>query len=94
MYHTYSVTLIGVLWHPHDDEAGLLWISDRSCPPSPVASGDDDLRGLGVSVYNQDEFEAGVLQQIDTEVKRRNKEQVRGFLVKEYNSVQSELKWV
>ena len=57
-----------------------------------VASGDDALRDLGVSVYNQDEFEAGVLHQIDTEVQRRNKEQVKGFLVKEYNTVQAELK--
>lgn len=64
----------------------------RTPPFSCVASGADGLRGLGVSVYNQDEFEAGVLQQIDTEVQRRNKEQEKAFLVKEYNSVQSELK--
>ena len=45
-----------------------------------------------MSVYNQEDFEAGVLHQIDTEVQRRNTEQQKSFLIKEYNSVQSELK--
>lgn len=53
----------------------------------------DELSGLGVSVYNQDDFEAGVLQQIDSEVQRRNAEQAKTFLMKEYNSVQSDIRW-
>lgn len=52
----------------------------------------DELSGLGVSVYNQLEFEAGVLQQIDSEVQRRNAEQDRKFLLKEYENIQGEIK--
>lgn len=54
----------------------------------------DELSGLGVSVYNQLEFEAGVLQQIDSEVQRRNAEQDRKFLLKEYENIQGEIKLV
>ncbi|XP_064406502.1 DNA excision repair protein ERCC-6-like isoform X2 [Halichondria panicea] len=60
----------------------------------PTVSGDDDLSGLGVSVYNQEDFEAAVLRQIDTEVQRRNADQAKAFLVKQYNNVQSELRTV
>ena len=52
----------------------------------------NELSGLGVSVYNQDEFEAGVLQQIDREVTKRNAEQQRRFLMKEYSSVKHEIR--
>ena len=52
----------------------------------------NELSGLGVSVYNQDEFEAGVLQQIDREVTKRNAEQQRKFLMKEYSSVKHEIR--
>ena len=52
----------------------------------------DELSGLGVSVYNQLEFEAGVLQQIDSEVQRRNAEQDRKFLLKEYENIKGEIK--
>ena len=53
----------------------------------------NELSGLGVSVYNQDEFEAGVLQQIDQEVTKRNAEQQRKFLIKEYSSVKHEIRY-
>lgn len=52
----------------------------------------DELSGLGVSVYNQLEFEAGVLQQIDSEVQRRTAEQDRKFLLKEYENIKGEMK--
>ena len=52
----------------------------------------EELSGLGVSVYNQLEFEAGVLQQIDSEVQRRNAEQDRKFLLKEYENIKGEIK--
>ena len=52
----------------------------------------NELSGLGVSVYNQDEFEAGVLQQIDQEVTKRNAEQQQRFLMKEYSSVKHEIR--
>lgn len=51
----------------------------------------NELSGLGVSVYNQLEFEAGVLQQIDSEVQRRNAEQDKKFLLKEYESIKGEI---
>lgn len=59
-----------------------------------TASGDvqNELSDLGVSVYNQDEFEAGVLQQIDREVTKRNAEQQRKFLMKEYSNVKHEIR--
>lgn len=60
-----------------------------------ASSGSDvqsELSELGVSVYNQDEFEAGVLQQIDQEVSKRNAEQQKKFLLKEYNSVKHEIR--
>lgn len=52
----------------------------------------DELSGLGVNVYNQQEFEAGVLKQIDSEVQRRNAEQDKKFLLKEYGSIKGEIK--
>lgn len=60
-----------------------------------ASSGSDvqsELSELGVSVYNQDEFEAGVLQQIDQEVSKRNAEQQKKFLLKEYNRVKHEIR--
>ena len=53
---------------------------------------DDELSGLGVSVYNQDDFEAGVLEQIDKHVQKRNQEQKRKFLLKEYSSIKGEIR--
>ena len=54
----------------------------------------DELSGLGVSVYNQVEFEAGVLKQIDSEVQRRNAEQDRKFLLRDYDHIKGEIKSV
>jgi len=51
-----------------------------------------ELSGLGVSVYNQDDFESNVIQQIDNEVQRRNAEQAKTFMVKEYNSIKSDIR--
>lgn len=45
-----------------------------------------------MSVYNQEEFEAGVLRQIDKEVSRRNAEQKRKFLLKEYSNIRREIR--
>ena len=44
-------------------------------------------------MYSQEEFEAGVLQQIDQEVGRRNAEQQRKFTLKEYGTVRQEIRW-
>jgi len=52
----------------------------------------NELSDLGVSVYDQDDFEAGVLQQIDREVTKRNAEQQRKFLMKEYSNVKHEIR--
>ncbi len=43
-------------------------------------------------MYNQGEFEAGVLKQIDDEVHRRNAEQEKKFLLKDYNNIKGEIK--
>ena len=63
-----------------------------NCEASGVEQ--DELSGLGVSVYNQDDFEAGVLDQLDKEVKKRNAEQQRKFLLKEYSSIKAQIKSV
>lgn len=47
---------------------------------------------LGVSVYNQQEFEAGVLKQLDTVVQQKNAEQERRFLLKEHSTIKAEIK--
>lgn len=47
-----------------------------------------------MSVYNQDDFEAGVLEQLDKEVQKRNAEQQRKFLLKEYSNIKSQIKSV
>lgn len=47
-----------------------------------------------MSVYNQDEFEAGVLDQLDREAKRRNAEQQRKFLYKEYSNIKAQIRSV
>ena len=52
------------------------------------------MSGLGVSVYNQDDFEAGVLEQLDKEVQKRNAEQQRKFLLKEYSNIKAQIKSV
>lgn len=55
---------------------------------------EDELSGLGVSVYNQDDFEAGVLEQFDREVQKRNAEQQRKFLLKEYSGIKAQIRSV
>ena len=63
------------------------------CFVSVVSGGvGDELSGLGVSVYNQDDFEAGVLHQLDKEAKKRNAEQKRKFLLKEYSSIKGQIR--
>ena len=52
----------------------------------------DELKSLGVKAYNQDDFEAGVLKQIDDEVQRQTKEQDKKFLLKDYNNVKADIK--
>ena len=55
---------------------------------------DEDTKGelgfLGISVFNQDEFEAGVMRQLDEEAARKNVEQRRRFLEKELKQVNKE----
>lgn len=52
------------------------------------------MSGLGVSVYNQNDFEAGVLEQLDKEVQKRNAEQQRKFLLKDYSNIKAQMKLV
>ena len=72
---------------------------DPPPPPPPhththTASGEvgSELSGLGVSVYSQEEFEAGVLQQIDKEVNLRISEQQLKFLAKDYRDVKTDIR--
>ncbi len=51
-----------------------------------------ELSGLGVSVYTQEEFEEGVMRQLDQEVSRQKAEQDKKFLLKEYGSVKRDIK--
>ena len=44
-------------------------------------------------MYSQEEFEAGVLHQIDQEVGRRNAEQQKKFVLQEYGTVRQEIRW-
>ena len=53
-----------------------------------------ELSGLKVNVYDQLEFEAGVLKQIDSEVQRRTAQQDRKFALKEYNTQRGEIEYV
>ena len=58
-----------------------------------LASGGDvqnELEGLGVSVFDQGTFEEGVMKQLDEEVSRRTAEQRRKFLMEEYSRVKQE----
>ena len=43
-------------------------------------------------MYNQEDFEAGVLKQLDQEAGRRNAEQRRRFLLKEHGTVKQEIR--
>lgn len=63
-----------------------------SLVPSATGEVQDELSGLGVSVYNQDDFEAGVLEQLDREAKKRNAQQQRKFLLKEYSSIKGQIR--
>ena len=59
-----------------------------------AASGSEqnELQALGVSVYDQGTFEAGVMRQLDQEVSRRTAEQQRKFLAQEYSQLKIEKK--
>ena len=46
---------------------------------------------LGVNVYNQDEFEAGVMRQLDEEASKQAIEQQRKFTEKELQLLQREI---
>lgn len=58
------------------------------------AVSDNQLAGLGVSVYSQDEFEAGVIKRLDEEVARQNTHQQRKFAEKEIRNVQIKIRRV
>ena len=55
---------------------------------------DDDTKQelgfLGISVFNQDEFEAGVMRQLDEEATRKNVEQRKRFIEKDLKQVNKE----
>lgn len=57
---------------------------------------DDDTKQelgfLGISVFNQDEFEAGVMRQLDEEATRKNVEQSKRFLEKDIKQVNKEIR--
>lgn len=57
---------------------------------------DDDTKHelgfLGISVFNQDEFEAGVMRQLDEEATRKNAEQRRRLLEKELKQVKKDIR--
>ena len=61
---------------------------------TPASDGEvqNELEGLGVSVFDQGTFEEGVMKQLDEEVSRRAAEQRRKFLIKDYAQVQQEKK--
>ena len=58
----------------------------------PASGGEveNELEGLGVSVFDQGTFEEGVMKQLDEVVTRRAAEQRKKFLVKNYAQVQQE----
>ena len=56
-------------------------------------SGLSDL-GLGVSIYDQQEFEADVMKQFDEEANRQAAEQQRKFAEKELSTVQREIRQI
>lgn len=58
---------------------------------------DDDTKHelgfLGISVFNQDEFEAGVMRQLDEEAARKNVEQRKRLLEKELKQVKKDSRY-
>ena len=56
-------------------------------------SGLSDL-GLGVSIYDQQEFEADVMKQFNEEATRQAAEQQRKFTEKELSTVQREIRQI
>ena len=50
--------------------------------------------GLGVSIYDQQEFEADVMKQFDEEATRQAAEQQRKFTEKELSTVQREIRQI
>ena len=51
-----------------------------------------ELRELGISVYDQDDFEMGVMRQLDEEAARQNVEQQRKFLSKELDGIKRDIR--
>ena len=53
-----------------------------------VGSGDNELSALGVSVYNQQEFEEGLMKKLDEQATRHSNQQAQMFAERELTDIQ------
>ena len=62
----------------------------KSIPVSQQAS---ELKNLGVSVYEQEEFEQGVIEQVDKVLEEQEAEILRKSIIKELDSIRDDLRY-
>lgn len=60
----------------------------------PVEEQSTVLRGLGIDVFNQEDFEEGVLKQVDEAIAAKETEALVKSWEKELKSVEEEIRWV
>ncbi|KAG7262000.1 hypothetical protein CRUP_004208 [Coryphaenoides rupestris] len=72
----------------------LVHINRHSIQAASASSGADELRGLGVAVYDQHVLEQGVLQQVDQAVQEASQAAAKAEAEKEYQSVLDDVRSV
>lgn len=67
-------------------------ISRQKIKSVPLHAQDTALQDLGVSAYEQEEFEEGVLQQVDEAIEEQEKKLAIGYAEKNLRNIQEEIR--
>jgi len=84
--HAQSAVVV-VSPRPGKRPGALVHINRHSIQAASASSGADELRGLGVAVYDHHVLEQGVLQQVDQAVQEASQAAAKAEAEKEYQSV-------
>ncbi|PVD37640.1 hypothetical protein C0Q70_00237 [Pomacea canaliculata] len=76
------------------DKDGLFKVDTGLIPQALLGDQASELVGLGLSVFNQDEFEEGVMKQVDQAMAKEELERLKRILQKELKSIEEDMKLV
>ncbi|KAL8610511.1 hypothetical protein ACOMHN_060431 [Nucella lapillus] len=76
------------------DKDGLFKVDTGLIPQASLDEQTSELQGLGLSVFNQDEFEQGVMKQVDKAMAKDEAERLKRILNKELQSISDDIKMV